>query len=205
MSILLAACACLSITVWAGDKVFTLTNTPKYRNQVQFTSTAPLETIVGTADGVSGEFSLDLDQFRRASGVITVAVQSMKTGNATRDRHMYGSEWLDAERYPTISFRLKRLDNPTIERNAERTIVKAIAAGDFTLHGVTKELLAPVTITYLERSEKTRSIAEGDLILVQTTFNVPLNEFGIKGKGTIIGSRVGEQITVEATLFAVSK
>lgn len=202
---MLVLMACFSIATWAGEKTFTLTNVAKYRNYAQFTSTAPLETIVGTADGLSGEFSLDLDQFQRASGIITVAVQSMKTGNATRDRHMYGSEWLDAERYPTISFRLKRIDNPTIERNAERTIVKAIAAGDFTLHGVTKELMAAVTITYLERSDKTRSIAEGDLVLVQTSFTVSLNQFGIKGKGTIIGSRVGEQITVEATLFAVSK
>ncbi|MCX8050763.1 MAG: YceI family protein [Chlorobi bacterium] len=190
---------------WADDKTFVLTNAGKYRNQAQFTSTAPLETIVGTADRLSGEFTLDVKEFKRASGTITVEVRSMKTGNASRDSHMYGSDWLDAERYPTITFRLKRLDNPVVTREGERVVVKATAIGDFTLHGVTKEIAAPVTITYLERSDKTRAIADGDLVLVQAGFNVPLQHFGIKGKGTIIGSRVGEVINVETTLFAVTK
>lgn len=192
-------------TVWAGDKTFVLTNAGKYRNQAQFTSSAPLETIVGTADGFSGEFMLDIGEFKRASGTITLQVRSMKTGNSTRDGHMYGSDWLDANRYPTIAFRLKRLESPTVTRDADRAVVKAVAIGDFTLHGITKELSADVTITYLERSEKTRAIIEGDLALVQANFSVPLAEFGIKGKGTLIGSRVGEKITVEATLLGVSK
>jgi len=192
-------------TAWAGEKTFVLTNAGKYRNQAQFTSTAPLETIVGTAEGFGGQFTLDVVDFKRASGVVSVTVRSMKTGNTTRDGHMYGSDWLDAERYPTISYTLKRLDNPVITRESERTVVKATAVGDFTMHGTTKELPAQVTITYLPRSDKTKSIADGDLVLVQATFNVPLAQFGVKGKGTIIGSRVGETITVEATLFGVAK
>ncbi|MCS7001099.1 MAG: YceI family protein [Bacteroidota bacterium] len=189
----------------AEEKTFVLTNVGKYRNQVQFTSSAPLETIVGTAEGFSGEFTLDIPSFSRASGVITLQVRSMKTGNATRDRHMYASEWLDADQYPTIQFRLKRLDNPRISREEGRIVVTATAIGDFALHGVTRELPAQVTITYLERSEKTRSISSGDLCLVQATFSVPLAQFGIKGKGTLIGSRVGETISIEATLFGVSQ
>ncbi|GIV51320.1 MAG: hypothetical protein KatS3mg054_0704 [Chloroflexus sp.] len=192
-------------TAWAGEKTFVLTTVGKYRNQAQFTSSAPLETIVGTADGFSGQFSLDVTDFKRAGGMVSVTVRSMKTGNTTRDGHMYSSDWLDAERYPTISYTLKRLDNPIITRESERTVVKATAVGDFTMHGTTKELPAQVTMTYLPRSEKTQSIADGDLVLVQATFSVPLVQFGVKGKGTIIGSRVGETITVEATLFGVSK
>lgn len=192
-------------TVWAGEKTFVLTNAGKYRNQAQFTSSAPLETIVGTADGFSGQFTLDVVDFKRASGIVTLIVRSMKTGNTTRDGHMYGSDWLDAERFPTITYTLKRLDNPAITRENERTVVKATAIGDFTMHGVTRELPAQVTITYLPRSEKTQAISDGDLVLVQATFTVPLAQFGIKGKGTIVGSRVGETITVETTLFGVAK
>ncbi len=198
-------CGVLVVAAWAGEKTFVLTNAGKYRNQAQFTSSAPLETIVGTADRFSGEFTLDVGEFKRATGTITTEVRSMKTGNTTRDGHMYGSDWLDANRYPTITFQLKRLVSPSISREAERTVVKAKAIGDFTLHGVTKEMVADVTITYLERSEKTRAIADGDLALVQATFSVPLSDFSIKGKGTLIGSRVGERITVEATLFGMSK
>jgi polyisoprenoid-binding protein YceI len=201
-------CLVLSIslaTAWAGEKTFVLVNAGKYRNQAQFTSTAPLETIVGTADKISGEFTLDLGEFNKASGTITVEVRSMKTGNTTRDKHMYDSDWLDAERYPTITFQLKKLQSPNVVREAERTVVTARAIGDFTLHGVTKEIAADVTITYLARSEKTRSLADGDVALVQARFSVPLQDFGIKGKGTIVGSRVGERIAVETTLFSVSK
>jgi polyisoprenoid-binding protein YceI len=201
-------CLVLSIslaTAWAGEKTFVLVNAGKYRNQAQFTSTAPLETIVGTADQIRGEFTLDVGEFKKASGTITVEVRSMKTGNTTRDKHMYDSDWLDAERYPTIAFQLKKLQSPNVVREAERTVVTATAIGDFTLHGVTKEIAADVTITYLARSEKTRSLADGDVALVQARFSVPLQDFGIKGKGTIVGSRVGERITVETTLFGVSK
>jgi len=189
----------------AEERTFVLSSAGKYSCHAEFTSTAPLETIVGTADGFSGQFSLDVVAFKRASGTVTVTVRSMKTGSTTRDGHMYGSDWLDADRYPTISYAIKRLDNPVITRESDRIVVNATAIGDFTMHGVTKELPAQVTITYLPRSEKTKSIADGDLALVQANFSVPLAQFGVKGKGTIIGSRVGETITVKATLFGISK
>lgn len=203
--VVLSVWVLVAATAVAGEKTFVLQNTAKYRNQAQFTSTAPLETIVGTADRFSGAFTLDVERFTTARGEIAVEVRSMKSGNSRRDEHMYSADWLDADRYPTITYRLKRLENPVVTRDAERTVVKAKAIGDFTLHGVTKELAADVTITYLPASEKTRAIAAGDLALVQATFTVPLKDFGVKGKGTIIGSRVGETIVVDATLFGVAQ
>lgn len=192
-------------TGYAGGKSITLINTESRKNQITFVSDAPLEKITGTASGISGNFSIDLANPAAANGKITVAVNSMKTGSGTRDSHMYGSEWLDEATHKTIVFTLKSLkDVKSSSKGTGKTEINATAVGEFTLHGVTKTMEAPVTITYLNESDETKKVAPGDLVLVQVKFAVPLKDYGVKGKAGIVGNKVGESIDISATLFGSS-
>jgi polyisoprenoid-binding protein YceI len=202
----LAAILIIGTTVvTAGPKTVILGNTEKYKNEIRFVSDAPLEKISGTAQEITGKFSIDLQNIGATSGSFTVPVRSMVTGSSSRDSHMYDTEWLDADAYKNITYNLKsvvveKTDNST----PGRTVVNGTAKGEFFLHGISKPLDAKVKITYLSESAQTRGIASGDLVLVNAEFSVPLKAHGVKGKGNIVGTKVGESITINAQLFGTS-
>jgi len=202
----LAAILIIGTTVvTAGPKTVILGNTEKYKNEIRFVSDAPLEKIVGTAKEISGTFSIDLQNVGATSGSFTVPVRSMVTGSSSRDSHMYDTEWLDADAYKNITYNLKSVVVEKTDNSAPgRTVVNGTAKGEFFLHGISKPLDAKVKITYLSESAQTRGIASGDLVLVNAEFSVPLKAHGVKGKGNIVGTKVGEFITINAQLFGTS-
>lgn len=184
-----------------GKKNITLNNKVG-DNIVKFVSSAPLEEIRGSADGISGSFTLDFDNLKASRGTISVEVKSMQTGVSTRNRHLYSDEWLDAQRYPKLAFQLNGLENLQIVRDDNAvTEFKANAVGSFAMHGESKELKVPVTIKYVKESTATKQRADGDFAMITGAFKVALKDFKIKGAGGFIGKKVGEAIDVELTLF----
>lgn len=174
-------------------------------NSVRFLSSAPVENIEGSAKGVQGSFVLDADNLENSTGTITVEVKSMKTGITKRDDHMYAKDWLDADAYPKITYNLKKLSDIKIKSDNGRAEIFAIAEGDFTLHGVTNPIKANININYVLENADTKKKAEGDLVKVKATFTVPLKDFKIAGKQGIVGSKVGETIAIDASLYGTSK
>ena len=189
--------------VTPGARKFSLNNAVG-KNAIKFISKAPAEDINGTADGLSGSFELDPSNIEAAKGTIDVSVRSMKTAMSKRDEHMYSSVWLDADKYPTITFKLTRIENVTVSTNGQQPTVIARAIGTFTLHGVTKPFQAPINLTYVKASAETKKRASGDLVALKVNFEIFLKDFDIKGKEGVIGKSVGEKITCEVDLFANS-
>ncbi len=202
---LLCGLVLFSASTLAGSKTVTLTNTDKYKNEIQFVSAAPLEKISGTASSITGQFSIDLQNLAATNGKLTVPVNSMSTGSSSRDNHMMATEWLDEEHFKTISYALKSLTVENVDNSTTgRTVVTGTAKGDFSLHGVTRALDAKVVITYLSESAATKQIGSGDLVLVKVEFNVPLKAHNINGKAGVVGSKVGESIAIKAQLFGTT-
>ncbi|MCS6966628.1 MAG: YceI family protein [Candidatus Kapabacteria bacterium] len=182
-------------------KAVTLSNTVG-PNLCKFLSTAPLEEFEGTADGVSGTFTIDPAHLEATAGRIQVTVASMRTGITRRDEHLRSPDWLDAEQYPTISFDIQELKEVRItEQSRDRAVLTAKAVGTFSLHGVAKSMEFPITLTYVLESSETRKRAPGDLVMVQSEFTISLRDFNIRGRQGVIGSRVGETIRVWVTLY----
>ncbi|MGF1657671.1 MAG: YceI family protein [Verrucomicrobiales bacterium] len=146
-------------------------------NNVVFLLDAPLEAINGTASGVSGTVTLDLENPGQASGSIIVATNSLTVPNPVMQEHMLGADWLNAEEFPEITFALKSVDS--IEREGEKGTAEI--TGDFTLKGVTKEITIPVSATYLEGRLKDRGgDVDGDILVLRSTFTIKRSDFGIK-------------------------
>ncbi len=184
-----------------GPQTVTLTNSVG-QNLCRFLSSAPLEEFEGTADEISGSFTLNPQHLEATTGQIRVSVSSMRTGIARRDEHLRSPEWLDAERYPHVSFEIRGLKDVRItEQTAERASLTAKAVGVFSLHGVDKPMEVPITLTYVLANAQTRTRAPGDLVMVQSEFTISLRDFNIRGRQGIIGSRVGEVIRVWVTLY----
>lgn len=152
--------------------------------QVTFTSPAPLERIVGKSNGVVG-FALSgpQDQPAQLAGATWVLpVASLATGLPLRDEHMSSSAWLDAEAHPVIRFVLMRVEDVReLKRGEGFSTWSATLVGMMTLHGVTRELRVPgARLSFLKQSERTRSIAPGDLLFVKCDYAIRLSDFGIR-------------------------
>ncbi|MBK7631775.1 MAG: YceI family protein [Ignavibacteriales bacterium] len=174
----------------SGEQTFNFTDKGG-RNQTTFFSTTPLEDINGLGNGVTGSVSFNVNDLKTLKGKISVSVASIKTGIDLRDEHMRSAGWLNAETYPEISFEIKKVSDV---KSLSDNKLSANITGSFTMHGVTKEIKAKATLTYLDESETTKQRAPGDLLGVQAKFDVKLSDFGVNNK--VVGQKVSENIEI---------
>lgn len=179
-----------------GAKTVTLSDRVG-KNQFTWTSDAPLEKTKGTAEGVAGSLTLDPQNLATLRGTISAQVSTMKSGNATRDQHLKGPQWLDAGRYPQITFTIASVSGLKIAGNKATGQV----LGTFSMHGVSKQISTPFSITWLDESAATRKRAPGDLVMVSAEFSISLKDFKVAGAKGIVGSKVGETISIKAQIF----
>jgi polyisoprenoid-binding protein YceI len=180
----------------SGEKIVTM-NDKVNKNQFIWVSDAPLENTRGSSEAVTGTLTMNPGNLSTIRGTISTQVSTMKSGNDTRDHHLKSPEWLDASRYPLISFTIASVSNVTVNGNT----ATGTATGTFTMHGVRKQMSIPFKMTYVPESAKTRERAPGDLVMISADFNIALKDYNIAGQEGTIGSKVGESIKITAQLF----
>lgn len=89
-------------------------------------------TVRGHFDKVDAEVDLDdADDPTTARGTITIDAASISTGSDMRDGHLRSPDFLDVEKYPTITFTMKSIDRS----GSDFKVV-----GDLTIRDVTNEI-----------------------------------------------------------------
>lgn len=160
------------------------------KGQARFTSTAPLEKIVGTAP-VTGQFNVDFKKPEAITGIFEVPVVDMKTGNEMRDDHLRGPEWLNAKKCPKITFEVKQskvLDfKPSDDKGI--TTIKAAVEGIMTINCVSKPMKAQAIIK-----------RKGNMNKVGSQFKIALADYNVAGKKGVVGEKVGKSISVVINL-----
>ncbi|MCH8275216.1 MAG: YceI family protein [Armatimonadetes bacterium] len=174
---------------------------PKGVNAMTFLIDSTLEPIHGTATGISGKVFFDPERPEAAHGKIVVATSSLKVTHATMTGHLHGQRWLDAERHPTIEFEIKKVKPKPSE--GDSSAIAADVTGDFSMHGVTKELTIPVTATYLKDAlgRRVRGM-QGDLVVIRCQFKLSRKAFGI-GEGMPEMS-VGDAIELRVAIVGIA-
>ena len=171
------------------------------RNQATFFSTTPLEDITGMSTDVWGTVSFDIaDVENTLKGEILISTASLKSGIDLRDEHIRSADWLDAEQFPTISFKINEIKG--IEK-IEDNKLKVKVLGEFTLHGVTKEVESEVTLVYLEENEMTKMRLPGDLLGVRATININLSNYGVQHMA--LGKKVSDKIEINVNIVGSNK
>lgn len=173
---------------------------PKGVNHAKFTLDAPLETISGVANGVSGSLTIDLEKPEATSGSITIATSSLHVENPLMKEHMLGTDWLDAAKNPTISFKVKSLkDFSTKDGKAAAKVV-----GSFSVKGVEKEIEVPATVTLLpgKLGDRTGGKMQGDLAVIRTSFTIKRSDFGINPAAP--EDKVSDEISVSLAIAGAS-
>ena len=148
---------------------------PKKVNNVVFLLDAPLESINGTATGVSGTVSFDPAKPAATTGKIVLATSSLHVDNPVMKDHIIGEEWMHVSKFPTIEFVAEKM----IKVKTSGTTTTATIAGKLTVKGVTKKVNVPVRLTYLKGLLIKRNRVPGDLLVLRSDFTIRRSDYGI--------------------------
>ena len=145
-------------------------------NTIIFQLDALLESISGSAGGVSGTVHFNPKEPAQTKGTIILQASSLRVDNPVLQEHMHGEEWLHVEKFPAIEFSISKLNQ--VEQKG-RTL-HALAEGKMSIRNVTIKMNIPVELTYLEGMLEKRNRVPGDLLVVRSKFKVKRDDFGIK-------------------------
>ncbi len=173
----------------------------KGRNQATFHSVTPFDEVDGLTTEISGKVSFNVSDVKNTlQGEISLPTESLKTGIKMRDKDLKEPKWLDAERYPTISFKIKKvLDVQKLALNK----LKVKVLGSFNLHGVTNDIPVEVTMAYLDESQATEAREPGDLLGVTANFSITLSKYNVQNM--ILGTRVSDNIDIGVNIVGTNK
>jgi polyisoprenoid-binding protein YceI len=196
---LLLAFASLNLPLLAAPQSFDFKD-PKGVNNAVFKLDAPLESINGTANGVSGTVQFDPANPAGLTGKIVVAADSLRVPNPMMQTHLVGKDWMDAATHKGISFEAEKVANVKTTGND----TTADVTGQFTLRGVTKEITVPVRLTYLKDKlgARTGGKMEGDLLVIRSTFKIKRGDFGINPGAP--SDKVSDEIEIVLSLAGSS-
>jgi len=148
-----------------------------------------ISTVHGKFNEFTGTVTLDGKKIQEAKGEIQT--KSIDTGVAARDKDLRSASFFDVEKYPTITFSAKK----TEERSGEMVLV-----GDFTMHGVTKQISLPVTVSGPIKDPwgKQRIGLHIKAKLNRKDYGLTYNKT-LETGGVMVGDEIEIQIDAEAT------
>lgn len=150
--------------------------------------------ILGGLSQVKGKFTdftitLNNDEkdITKSSVSVVIKATSIDTGIEGRDRHLRNPDFFDVEKYPEITFKSERV---------EKKGKQFIAHGPLTMHGVTKQIALPFTVTGTFQNPNTKKISVG----YSAKMVLNRRDFGINYSRQDNPTFIGDNITVEIEL-----
>ncbi|HVA60962.1 MAG TPA: YceI family protein [Mycobacteriales bacterium] len=127
-----------------------------------------------------------------SSATATVDVDSFDTGNEQRDNHVRSADFLEAEKFPTMTFR-----STGVRQNGDGFQLE----GELSLHGVTRPLTLDVEVNGF-----TKDPFGGTRAGFSATGEINRKDFGVTidmpmdGGGVVVGDKVSLHLEIEAVL-----
>ncbi len=166
----------LAVAAAAAPAVFDFKD-PQGSNQVQFRLEAPVEPLIGTANGVHGTVRFDPENPATLTGRIVVAASTLQVPNKRLQESVHGAKGIDVAQYPEISFEATGVSG-VMTSGSETT---ADVTGIFTLRGIAKEMTVPVRLTFLPDALARREPGvPGDLLVLRAEFTITREEFKVR-------------------------
>jgi polyisoprenoid-binding protein YceI len=140
----------------------------------------------GQFDKLDGMIMYDPKDLVNSKIDVTIDATSIDTHNDKRDGHLKSEDFLDAAKFPTITFVSKKITDSEI-------------VGDLTIKGVTKEVSIPATIT-----GPVKGMGGNNVIAINGAFVLNRQDFGVKWNksldqgGVAVSDEVNVDISVEA-------
>ena len=166
----------------------------KAHSEVVFQIRHLVTKVRGRFDEFEGSIQLNEESPELSSVEFTIKAASIDTNEKDRDAHLRSADFFDVEKFPNLTFR----SNQIIKKSNESYDV----IGDLSIHGVTKEIVLPVT--HLGKAKDPWGMErvgfEAEITLNRKDYglmwNAPL-EFG--------GFLVGDEVKVSLSIQAVAR
>lgn len=175
-------------------------NDGKRRDVVTFTSKAPLEMIVGTTGHIVGFVETDPTNVMNTQARFEVDLTTVKTGIDVRDGHMR-DQYLETAKYPKAIFELTRVVEAAQTALENQKSNALLVEGNFSVHGITKTITIPLTITYYQESEQTKGKLPGDLMRIEAAWSILLSDYKITRPQFII-MKLDDKQKIDIDVFA---
>jgi polyisoprenoid-binding protein YceI len=122
---------------------------------------------VARLEKVDGMLELDRDDLTRSSVSIRMALDGLRTGDDALDKRLKGADFLDAARYPDITFKSTRVERDGAD--------KLKITGELSVHGVTKSVVLNAKLNKIAPNPFTKMTTVGfdaDTMLRRSDFGV---------------------------------
>lgn len=190
------ALALLLVTAPAtADEVFTI---DRAHSEISFRIRHMMSRVQGSFGDYEGTINLSREQPERSSVEFRIKAASIDTNNERRDNHLRSDDFFDVEQHPEIVFKSTRIV-PKGENAFE-------VHGDFTMRGVTKAIVVPVTFLGEMKDARGRTKAgwEASATLDRKDFGIVWNQTLDTG-GFVLGDEVEVSINLQAAKQEVAE
>lgn len=152
-------------------------------------------TVKGRFPKVSGTIVLNEADLAASSVSAQIEAASIETGEQARDAHLRSADFLDAEAFPTITFRSTEV--------VPQTRGRFVVVGDLTIHGVTREvsLEAELVGTGTDPWGGQRAGFTASTIVNRRDFGLTWNQ-ALEAGGVLVSDQVKISLEIQATAQA---
>jgi polyisoprenoid-binding protein YceI len=148
-----------------------------------------ISTVKGAFSDVTGTILYDEKDITKSSVDVLIKVASVNTNNEKRDEHLKSADFLDAGKYPDITFKSKQV---------QKTDEGLVLTGILTIRDVSKEVSMPFEITgkLTDPWGNVRIGAETELEINRQDYGVSWSK-NLDGGGLVVGDKVKIEISLE--------
>src|SRR5437016_3498326 len=145
-----------------------------------------ISNVKGQFSKVSGILTLDQSDLANARVEATIDAASIETRDAQRDAHLKSADFLDIEKFPTLTFKSTRVIQV---REGELRV-----EGDLTVHGVTRH----VTFNVEGPTAPAKDPWGNTRVAVSAVTKINRKEFGLTWNAALEtgGILVGDEVTI---------
>ena len=150
---------------------------------------------------VSGKFAdvagvVNIDKANPSASMVdfTIKTATIDTGVADRDKHLKSPDFFDVEKFPDITFKSTK-----IVPSGKKDVYNV--TGNFTMHGVTKELTIPVEVLGWQSNK------QGERVGFSLATTVNRKDYGINWNRVLDQGALylGEDVDVNVSVEALKK
>jgi polyisoprenoid-binding protein YceI len=136
-----------------------------------------ISNVRGKFNNFAGSIDMPDEDFTKSSISFSAEANSIDTGNSMRDGHLQSADFFNVAEFPTLTFKSKNI--------VKKSEVEFEVTGDFTMHGITKEIALPTTFNGMTTGmdgakvmsfEILGSLSRNDFGL---TWNAPIEQGGV--------------------------
>ena len=149
-----------------------------------------VSTVRGDFQDYTGQLEFDPNNLNNFMADVAIQAKSINTQNQGRDTHLSSADFLDVATYPAITFKSKDIHAAA---NGYEIV------GDLTIHGVTKQITLPVSISGPVKSPSGDDVIglSGETVINRQDFGVSWNKMMDQG-GMVLDDNVRLVVDVEA-------